>query len=254
MKKPSNFIVRTITGTLFVAVILASIVSEFFWIFTAVMSVFWILMFFEYRKLLKENGTTEQKKNLWYSVFAYFYIILPLFCLLFIYSKSMWYALALFSFIWINDTFAYLVGITIGKHKLWPKISPKKSWEGFFGGLLFTVLAAILFCHLFMMDISSIMDFTSYWFKWIGLAIIIVISATFGDLFESAFKRSLNVKDSGTILPGHGGLLDRFDSILFAAPAYSLKPVVLSFLFSYLCICVVGLCIVAKMTTPLLVY
>jgi phosphatidate cytidylyltransferase len=233
MKIQSNFVLRTITGIVFVAVILASILSGLWttysnWIFTAVMSVFWILMIFEYRKLLKDNGTAEQKKNLWYSVGGYFYIILPLICLLFIYSKSAWYALALFIFIWINDTFAYLVGITIGKHKLWPKISPKKSWEGFFGGLVFTILAAILFCYLLIGEISgeislcteceNVKSLSFYMLNWIIFAIIVVIAGTFGDLFESYLKRSLNVKDSGTILPGHGGLLDRFDSILFAAP------------------------------------
>jgi phosphatidate cytidylyltransferase len=128
---------------------------------------------------------------------------------MFIYSLNPLFALALFSFVWINDTFAYLVGITIGKHKLCPKISPKKSWEGFFGGLVFTVLASVAF-HQFTVEILAGFSLM----KWIGLAIITVISATFGDLSESLFKRSLHVKDSGTFLPGHGGFLDRFDSIL----------------------------------------
>jgi len=212
MKIQSNFVKRAITGTVFVLAILASMLN--FWSFTILMSVLWILMIFEYRKMLKNHGTLEQKKSLWYSVFAYFYIILPLACLFFIHWLNPLYALALFAFVWVNDTFAYLVGSAIGKRKLFERISPKKTWEGFFGGLIFAVFAGFLFSH-FLMDYCS----TSNLIKWLGLAVVVVIFGTMGDLFESYIKRNLNVKDSGTILPGHGGLLDRLDSILFAAPA-----------------------------------
>jgi phosphatidate cytidylyltransferase len=225
MKIQSNFLKRTITGAVFVAMIVASIVSGYYigavhWItyngvFIIVMSALWILMIFEYRKLLKENGTTEQKRSLKYSFFAYIYIILPFFCLIYTYHASFLYVLVLFVFIWINDTFAYLTGITIGKHKLWERVSPKKTWEGFFGGLVFTVFLAVALDYF----TSDFLGLFHSLIEWIGFATVVVIAGTFGDLFESALKRSLNVKNSGTFLPGHGGLLDRLDSILFAAPA-----------------------------------
>ena len=115
--------------------------------------------------------------------------------------------LALFVFIWINDTGAYLVGVTIGKHRLFERISPKKSWEGFFGGLIFTALSSLAFYH-FEPEIP--------YYHWIGIAVVVVIFGTWGDLVESLMKRTLNVKDSGNALPGHGGFLDRFDSLLLA--------------------------------------
>jgi len=114
---------------------------------------------------------------------------------------------ALFVFIWANDTGAYLIGVTWGKNRLFERISPKKSWEGFFGGMVFTILASLVFFH-FCHGMNCI--------QWIELAILVVIFATFGDLSESLMKRTLNVKDSGKALPGHGGFLDRFDSMLFA--------------------------------------
>lgn len=109
-----------------------------------------------------------------------------------------------------NDTFAYLTGLAIGKHYMAPKISPKKTWEGFAGSLVFTTIAgAIAFNSILHAEI------------WIGAlaGILVVISGTSGDLIESAIKRDLAIKDMGTLLPGHGGVLDRIDSILFAAPA-----------------------------------
>ncbi|MDR1369927.1 MAG: phosphatidate cytidylyltransferase [Dysgonamonadaceae bacterium] len=116
-------------------------------------------------------------------------------------------ALALFVFIWINDSGAYLVGVTIGKHRLFERISPKKSWEGFFGGLIFTALSSLVFYH-----------FESHipYYHWMGMAVMVVVFGTWGDLVESLMKRTLGVKDSGNALPGHGGFLDRFDSLLFA--------------------------------------
>ena len=113
-------------------------------------------------------------------------------------------------FIWINDTGAFLVGITIGRHRLFERISPKKSWEGFIGGLIFSFITAWVF-SLFYDNFSLI--------QWLGLSLTISISSTFGDLCESLLKRTIHIKDSGHILPGHGGLLDRFDSVLLAAPA-----------------------------------
>ncbi|RZK82222.1 MAG: phosphatidate cytidylyltransferase [Pedobacter sp.] len=117
--------------------------------------------------------------------------------------------LAFLLMLWANDTGAYLFGVRWGKTRLFERHSPKKSWEGFFGGMFTSILASYLLSLIFL-DISA--------FFWAGMAILIVSFGTLGDLVESMLKRSLNAKDSGTILPGHGGLLDRFDGLLLAAP------------------------------------
>jgi phosphatidate cytidylyltransferase len=114
-----------------------------------------------------------------------------------------------FFLLWSNDTGAYLTGITLGKHPMFPRISPKKSWEGFSGGLFFTILVALVLSKYFV-----VLQMTD----WIVIALIICIFGVWGDLIESMLKRSLQIKDSGNILPGHGGILDRFDSVLFSAP------------------------------------
>jgi phosphatidate cytidylyltransferase len=114
-----------------------------------------------------------------------------------------------FLLIWANDTGAYLTGVTIGRHKLFERISPKKSWEGFFGGFITAILAAWL-----LSGWLGVVDRT----HWIIIAAIVSIAGTYGDLVESMLKRSLGVKDSGTIMPGHGGFLDRFDSAIISFP------------------------------------
>ncbi|MDE6537745.1 MAG: phosphatidate cytidylyltransferase [Muribaculaceae bacterium] len=131
--------------------------------------------------------------------------------------------LLLFIFLWINDTGAYIVGSLIGKHKLFVRVSPKKSWEGFFGGLIFNIGAAFLFCY----GITSYFGFHSNIWIWIGWTLIVTIFGTWGDLIESLIKRFLNVKDSGNLIPGHGGILDRIDSFLLAMPAAFLYVVYL---------------------------
>ncbi|MCK9159335.1 MAG: phosphatidate cytidylyltransferase [Bacteroidaceae bacterium] len=118
--------------------------------------------------------------------------------------------LSIFLFIWANDTGAYCIGSLFGKHKLFERISPHKTWEGFAGGAIFTIITALILSYT-----SPFMTI----FEWIGMAITIVIFGTWGDLTESLLKRQIGVKDSGTFLPGHGGLLDRFDSALMAIPA-----------------------------------
>lgn len=126
--------------------------------------------------------------------------------------------LAIFFFLWINDTGAFLVGCSIGRHKMFPRISPKKTWEGFFGGLIFTLIASILFwkyCNSFF----GMTVFHANIITWLGLAAIVVAFGTWGDLVESMIKRNLQIKDSGKIIPGHGGILDRIDSLLLALPA-----------------------------------
>jgi phosphatidate cytidylyltransferase len=118
--------------------------------------------------------------------------------------------LALFVFVWLNDSGAYLVGSKLGRRRLYERISPKKSWEGFWGGLVITLASSQAFAVYF----PSI-----NWYNWLGMATVVVVFATWGDLTESLLKRTLGIKDSGTLLPGHGGMLDRFDSILMALPA-----------------------------------
>ena len=166
--------------------------------------------------LKKENPIL----NWAYSMFSQLYIALP-FALLNIlafnydptYSSVSYNSilpLSIFIFLWLNDTGAYCIGSLIGKHRLFERISPKKSWEGSIGGGVVAIGVSFVLAHYF--------PFMSMW-EWAGLALVVVIFGTWGDLTESLLKRQLHVKDSGTILPGHGGMLDRFDSALMAIPA-----------------------------------
>jgi cytidylyltransferase family len=118
--------------------------------------------------------------------------------------------LSIFIFNWVNDTGAYCTGMLFGKHRLFERISPKKSWEGSIGGAVFSIIAAIVLAHFFTFLSTGV---------WIGLGLTVVVFGTWGDLTESLMKRTLGIKDSGNILPGHGGMLDRFDSTLMAVPA-----------------------------------
>jgi len=124
--------------------------------------------------------------------------------------------IGLFILIWTNDTFAYLVGKSIGKHKLFERISPKKTIEGFLGGVVFAAFAGFLISKLY---IQPNPEFSSKSILiWMIIALIVSIFGTIGDLIESKFKRIAGVKDSGSIMPGHGGVLDRLDSVIFVAP------------------------------------
>ena len=129
--------------------------------------------------------------------------------------------LSIFIFTWINDTGAYCTGMLFGKHRLFERISPKKSWEGSIGGGVFSIIAAIVMAHYFPFMPISI---------WIGLALTVVIFGTLGDLTESLLKRTIGIKDSGNILPGHGGMLDRFDSTLMEVPAAVVYLYIISFI------------------------
>lgn len=125
------------------------------------------------------------------------------------------FILAIFLMIWINDTGAFVVGSLLGRHRLFERISPKKSWEGFFGGLGFNLLTGWFFAigGGFFWDVK--------WnvITWLIFATVVTLFSTWGDLAESLLKRSLNIKDSGNIIPGHGGILDRIDSLLLVMPA-----------------------------------
>ncbi len=154
--------------------------------------------------------------NIAYSIMAVAYIAVPFGLMMYFFnpvvlSGPFHYGIVLgfLVILWLNDTGAYFVGSLIGKHKLFERISPGKTWEGSFGGVLFALLTAWGISFIFrQLNVT----------QWMTLAIIIVISGTLGDLVESMLKRSLGIKDSGNILPGHGGLLDRFDAVLLSAP------------------------------------
>lgn len=126
------------------------------------------------------------------------------------FEPSLYLLLALVG-IWANDTGAFLAGVTLGRHRLFPSVSPKKSWEGFFGGMLLTMIV--------VWAVARYMGLEQALWQTICYGMVISVAATWGDLFESMLKRQAGVKDSGKIIPGHGGVLDRIDSILFVLPA-----------------------------------
>lgn len=148
---------------------------------------------------------------------AFLYLPLPLLMMIMLYFRGFdlqdpqfYLLLSLFLITWVNDTFAYITGSIMGKHKLVERISPKKTWEGSLGGLLFSLLGAYALSVIFpAVDLH----------EWMIFSLIIVIFGTFGDLAESVLKRSAGLKESGNLIPGHGGILDRIDSVLIAAPA-----------------------------------
>ena len=125
--------------------------------------------------------------------------------------------LSVFVFLWTNDTGAYCCGSLLGRHKLFPRGSPGKSWEGSVGGAVFVLAVSALVWYL--ADAYGVNDLQLSLVQWLGLGLVVVVFGTWGDLVESLFKRTLGIKDSGNILPGHGGMLDRFDSSLLAFPA-----------------------------------
>lgn len=183
-----------------------------------------LVMILVYMLILIASAIFIQRKDILhgiiYSVFGQIYITMPLSILMLIsysYQNNLagegydWVPiLALFVFIWVNDTAAYFFGTLIGKHKLIEHISPKKSVEGFFAGIIFTLLASLIFGRLFP-------EFSTLF--WMGFAVVVALFGTLGDLFESLIKRTCIVKDTGHLIPGHGGILDRIDSLLVAVPA-----------------------------------
>ncbi len=254
MTKLKELAVRTLTGALFVTCVVGSILWcwEAFAAFIAVVAVvamwefcrltktnFWlslvglvllaisfkclhlgialyllwaITMFVRELFLAPEN--VGQVRNI---LFGQVVVALPLGLLSVMYSEySYELILWLLGVIWVNDTFAYLTGMLFGRHKMLERVSPKKTWEGFAGGLTFAVAASVAVVVLLPADtfIAKI-----DWWIWSLLTVVVVVAGTAGDFLESLLKRRAGVKDSGNILPGHGGVLDRFDSLLMAAPA-----------------------------------
>lgn len=186
---------RALSGAVYVAIMwFGTSYSEF--TFRLLFAIIGILSLYEMWKLRK--GRT--------SFISYLYVIIPLSLIHQIDTE-----LILFMFIltWTFDTFAYLVGVKFGKHKILPSVSPKKSWEGFLGGFIFTIIASYLTYIYF--------DFESFKLPLI-ISIILPFTATIGDFTESYYKRQAGVKDSGNFIPGHGGILDRMDAFMITIP------------------------------------
>jgi phosphatidate cytidylyltransferase len=156
-------------------------------------------------------------------VFGVIYVVVPFYLTIDLNLRSTTYlptVAGMYFLIWTNDSFAYFSGRIFGKRKLFERISPKKTWEGTIGGVVFTLLVGYI--------IGAFVNKGQELF-WIISAIIIAPCAIYGDLLESLFKRSLNIKDSGTILPGHGGILDRFDAVLFTIPFFYCWSIIYSY-------------------------
>lgn len=150
--------------------------------------------------------------NIGWNVVAIFWILVPIILTNQIYFQHGGaFLVAVFALIWIYDSASYACGSLIGKHPMFARISPKKTVEGMIGGIFFTLVFAYFFNHCPELGIYSNIE-------WMVIAAVIIVAATFGDLVESLLKRSLDLKDSGSIMPGHGGFLDRFDAFLFAVP------------------------------------
>lgn len=275
----SNILVRTLSGAVFISLILLPLFYPNPIIATIVLSIFAILGIIEYNQLFKNSESIELnwKSNLFFSLvifgflaaglqgaFSYYFLPLTVFIfpVLFIWALTeLWrkkkhpinniaisffgliyvcipFLIAIniniddhnsfpllagmFILIWTNDTFAYLSGRFFGKTKLFERISPKKTWEGTIGGIIFSFAMAIALSLLFDSE---------HLYFWLLTVAIITPCAIFGDLLESLFKRSLNIKDSGNIMPGHGGILDRFDAALFALPFFFMWLII----YTYFC-------------------
>ncbi|MGI4727235.1 MAG: phosphatidate cytidylyltransferase [Janthinobacterium lividum] len=212
--KPTGILPQQTNGLVLGLVICATATS--FWLdasftryFSALIVPFSVLIFYAelYRK------TDKPFPQIAFTFLGLIYTLLPFvfFMAMAFLQKTFDYHLPLgfILLLWTNDTFAYLAGRQFGRNKLFERHSPKKTWEGFIGGIIATAIIAFIISRYFQ-QIST--------FHWIIVSLIISIFGTMSDLVESMLKRSINVKDSGSILPGHGGLLDRFDGLLLAAP------------------------------------
>lgn len=213
-----NVLIRTASGIVYIALMVAAVFTP--WV-AVPLAIFFILVgLYEFHQLCSSadfQQKTRLKPYLFYGLIGPLWITLPL-CILFMawIPDQPAQVLAFFILIWMADTAAYVFGSLFGKHKLAPKISPGKTWEGFLSSCVFTAGLAIGLSYIpYFQQIGF-----SIW-QWIVFALIIEVFGLFGDLTESLFKRKAGVKDSGNIIPGHGGVLDRVDSILFATiPAY----------------------------------
>jgi len=264
-KTLNEFLKRSLTGTVFIVIMLGAILLSPWSLFALLLFISGIALY-EYYRMFQIRGYTPLIKGgivagsliltfvflerqmfipgkylellmvpvigLWFSfifvkrdeiirsvmvtITGIIYILLPLVLIFFISQNELTgfeynpeILIGILLIIWTYDSGAYISGILLGKHKMAPSISPKKSWEGFFGGMIFAILSGFLYSRF-----TSLLNLTD----WMILSVIIVLAGTTGDLFESLIKREAGVKDSGTIMPGHGGILDRFDSLLLIIP------------------------------------
>ena len=235
-----NFVIRAVVGVVFVAVMVGAIV----WRADSMILLFAIitgLSIWEFCGLVNQIDDVQTNRFISTVAGVYFFLAVAAlqtglasnFVVFVPYVLTMLYLLvsehynwllplSLFIFLWANDTGAYCVGSLLGRHKLFPRVSPGKSWEGSIGGGVIVMAVAALIAYLTFESTpltSHPLPFTTHLLSWIGLGLVVVVFGTWGDLVESLFKRTLGIKDSGNILPGHGGMLDRFDSSLLAIPA-----------------------------------
>lgn len=209
---------RTITGIAYLSILGFAFFFSKYALLT-VFTVFLLIAIVEYIRLAQKFPAPKSNTQRFTQkiILPAVWIIMPVLLLEYwcIGLNATNFVVALFIILCTNDTLAYVFGSLFGKHKLWLKVSPKKSWEGFIGGLVCTMAASWLFIKIpyFQNDIFPNL------FAWMGFAFVVIIAGTFGDFAESMVKRFAQQKDSGAILPGHGGILDRIDSMLFAVPA-----------------------------------
>jgi len=223
-KVPVSKLWNTITGVvLFVAAFLY--ISPFG--NAVALAVYMILILITFiRELYLKHG--NPLKSIAYTIFGQLYIAGAFSlanCLVFGFHSDFYnyvFILAVLVIIWVNDSFAYLSGMAFGKHRLFERISPKKSWEGFVGGAVAAIITSVIFSQYTNTPLNMA--------SWIGFAMVVVAAGTWGDLFESLVKRTLGVKDSGNMIPGHGGILDRFDSTIFSIPAVVAYLMILNYL------------------------
>ncbi|MBR0076885.1 MAG: phosphatidate cytidylyltransferase [Bacteroidales bacterium] len=188
-----------------------ALLGLFLWLFP-------FLLFFTFlfaMELFKKEEGSPQLQTVALHVIPLLWIAIPVLLMCILFEDTAALLLALFIIIWLDDTLAYCAGSLFGRHKLCERISPKKTWEGFIIAMVLTVAASVSFGY-----IGYFIDEVCWSpLEWVGFALVVVLFGTLGDLVESMIKRSCGVKDSGNILPGHGGVLDRFDSVLMAVPA-----------------------------------
>jgi phosphatidate cytidylyltransferase len=212
--------IQKIPGFLLSAVLISASFGKYFFSIRDILSfpgIHFIILLFPLYLLITLFNKNHSFKIFSPTLFAILFSVLPFCYLIMFYSSTQYFTthnnskivLGLFFLIWSNDTFAYLIGMAFGKNKLFERISPKKTWEGTLGGMLCTQGIAFIL-SIYFSALAPV--------HWFAIAFIVSVTGTLGDLVESMFKRSLGVKDSGSILPGHGGILDRFDGVLMATP------------------------------------
>ncbi len=213
-----NLIIRSLSGIVLVWLVLEGTASENIWYYVLWGTIFTLCMW-EFLSLVIRKPLN--KKPIWAFLGAAY---IGLSALIILSMADRWsYIVMLLTTVWANDVGAYLVGMSIGKHKMAPRISPKKSWEGFFGGVIVATGVGMAWWYWFFGRLSKSWaddNFTLGLLLFGCCGLLIALGAVGGDLIESYFKRTVKIKDSGRIIPGHGGMLDRFDALLLATPIF----------------------------------